>query len=73
MSMSGEPSPLPFVAGSAESSSEETAAAIDRAAEKNKDPEVAEVLDEASIAAEQTVGRVGWLRSVLKRLFCRPA
>lgn len=73
MSTSGEPSPLPFVAGAAEASSEETAAAIDRAAEKNKDSEVAEVLDEASLAAEQTVGRVGWLRSVLERLFGRPA
>jgi hypothetical protein len=72
MSASDEASPLPPVARAAEASSEETAAALDRAAEKNEDPEVAEVLDEAAIAAEQTVGRVGWLRSVLNRLFSRP-
>lgn len=70
--MSDETSGLPLVAGAAEASSVEAAAAIDRAAEKNDDPEVAEVLDEASIAAEQTVGRVSWLRSVVQRLFARP-
>jgi hypothetical protein len=73
MSMSDETSPLPLVAGAAETSSVETAAAIGRAAEMNDDPEVAEVLDEAAIAAEATVGRVGWLRSVVERLFARPA
>jgi len=72
MGVSDETAGLPLVAGAAEASSVETAAAIDRAAEKNDDPEVAEVLDEASIAAEQTVGRVGWLRSVVHRLFARP-
>ena len=72
MGVSDETSGLPLVAGAAEASSVETAAAIDRAAEKNDDPEVAEVLDEASIAAEQTVGRVGWLRSVVQRLFAQP-
>ena len=51
----------------------ETAAAIDRAAEKNEDPEVADVLDEAALAAQQTVGRVGWVRRTLDRLFGRPA
>ena len=69
MSTSDVSSPLPLVASAAETSSVETAAAIDRAAEKNDDPEVAEALDAASIAAEQTVGRVGWLRSVMQRLF----
>jgi hypothetical protein len=69
MSTSDASSPLPLVASAAETSSVETAAAIDRAAEKNDDPEVAEALDAASIAAEQTVGRVGWLRSVMQRLF----
>jgi hypothetical protein len=69
--MSDESSPLPLVAGAAESSSVETAAAIGRAAEMNDDPQVAEILDVASIAAEQTVGRVGWLRSVVERLFPR--
>jgi hypothetical protein len=73
MSTSDGSSPIPLVAGAAETSSVETAAAIDRAAEKNDDPEVAEVLDEASIAAQQTVGRVGWLRSAVDRLFGRPA
>lgn len=69
MSTSDESPPLPLVASAAETSSVEAAAAIDRAAEKNDDPEVAEALDEASMAAEQTVGRVGWLRSVMQRLF----
>ena len=69
MSTSDASSPLPLVASAAETSSVETAAAIDRAAEKNDDLEVAEALDAASIAAEQTVGRVGWLRSVMQRLF----
>jgi len=72
MGESDETPALPLVAGAAETSSVETAAAIDKAAEKNDDPEVAEVLDEASIAAQQTVGRVGWLRSAVQRLFARP-
>ena len=61
---------LPLIAGAAEASSEQTAAAIDGAARKNDDPEVAEVLDEAA-AAQTTVGRTGWLHSKLTRLFGR--
>ena len=60
---------LPLVAGAAEASSERTAAAIDEAANKNDDPEVAEALDDAAVAAQTTVGRVGWLRKKLTRLF----
>ena len=66
-------SPAPLVATAAEASSAETAAAIDRAAAINEDPEVAEVLDQAALAADQTVSRVGWLRSFLRRLFERSA
>jgi hypothetical protein len=73
MGVSDETSALPLVAGAAEASSSETAAAIERAAEKNEDPEVAEALDEAALAAQQTVGRVGWVRRTLDRLLVRPA
>ena len=66
-------SPAALVATAAEAASVETAAAIDRAAAINDDPEVAEVLDEAALTAEQAVGRVGWLRSFLRRLFARSA
>lgn len=64
---------IPLVAGSAEASSVQAAAAIDHAAEKNEDPEVAEILDDAALAAQQTVSRVGWLRGTLNRLLRRPA
>ena len=43
-----ESSHIPLIAGSAEASSVETAAAIDQAVEKNDDPEVAEILDDAA-------------------------
>jgi len=68
-----EHSHIPVVAGAAEASSVETAQAIHKAAAENDDPEVAESLDRAAIAAEQTVSRVGWLRSVMDRLFLRSA
>ncbi len=58
-----------MAAKASESSSVETAAHIERAAEKNQDPEVAEELHDAAIAADSTVARVGWLRSTLTRLF----
>ena len=67
----GETPHIPLIAGSAEASSVQTAAAIDQAAEKNDDPEVAEVLDEAALAAQQTVSRVGWLKRTVDRLFGR--
>jgi hypothetical protein len=53
------------------SASTEAAAAIERAAEKNEDPEVAVELQSAAIAADSTVGRVGWLRAMVHRLFGR--
>ena len=50
-------------------SSEETAAKVELAVELNEDPAVAEVLEDAAIAADITVARVGWLRSHVKRLW----
>jgi hypothetical protein len=66
--MSAEQSPLPLVAEAAATSSSDAAAAIDRAADMNDDPEVAQVLEEAAISADQTVSRVGWLRRALGHL-----
>lgn len=66
-------SDAPVIADAAETSSVETAVAIDRAVAINDDPEVAEALDQAALAADQTVSRVGWLRSLLRRLFARSA
>jgi hypothetical protein len=63
--MSGEQHPLPLIAEAAASSSSDAAAAIDRAAEKNDDPEVAEILEDAAMRADQTVSRMGWLRRAL--------
>ena len=54
-------------------SSEETAAKIEIAVEMNEDPAVAEVLEDAAIAADTTVTRVGWLGALLKRLRPEPA
>ena len=61
----------PMIADAAEASSVETAVAIDRAAAINDDPQVAEALDQAALAADQTVSRVGWLRGFLHRCFAR--
>jgi hypothetical protein len=52
-------------------SSERTADAIDRAVEKNDDPEVAAILDEATASAGTTVSRIGWLRHWVRRVFGR--
>ena len=49
-------------------SSEETVAKIELASEMNEDPAVAEVLEDAAVAADTTATRVGWLRSFVKRL-----
>jgi hypothetical protein len=73
MSLSRENSNIPLVAGAAEASSVEAAEAIHEAAAENADPQVAQILDHAAIAADQTVSRVGWLRGVFDRLFSRPA
>ena len=50
----------------------ETLKAIDEAADLNNDPAVAEVLDEATLAADVTVGRLAWLRARLRRLWPGP-
>jgi len=60
------------VAEAAEAASEQTLDAIERAAERNEDPEVAEILDDAALAADTTLARVGWVRSFLHRVFRRP-
>jgi hypothetical protein len=61
----------PRIADAAAVSADESAAAIERAAAVNEDPEVGEILDHAAMAAEQTVSRVGWLRGFLHRYFDR--
>jgi hypothetical protein len=61
-------SAAPSVADAAASSSAETVAAIDRAITENDDPAVGEILDDAALAADKTVSRVGWLRSFLHRI-----
>lgn len=63
---------LNLAAESSLSSSSETLSKIELAAEKNEDPEVAAVLEDAAIAADTTKTRVGWLRSILKRLRREP-
>jgi hypothetical protein len=57
------------VAAAAEDAASETADAIQRAADKNTDPAVADALDEAAVHADKTVARVGWLRRTVSRLF----
>ena len=59
----------PLVADGATAASAETVDAIKRAEEENEDPAVAEVLEDASIAADTTLTRVGWVRSFVHRLF----
>ena len=66
-------SAAPSVADAAASSSAETVAAIDRAIAENDDPAVGEILDDAALAADKTLSRVGWLRGFLHRLFSRSA
>lgn len=63
-----EASPVDQVAEAAVGSAEATSDAIRQAADVNEDPAVAEVLQEAAVHAETTVGRVGWLRSFIRRL-----
>lgn len=58
-------------ADAAMAATEKTADAIERAAERNDDPIVAEALDEAATHADTAVSRVGWLRSVIRRVFRR--
>jgi hypothetical protein len=47
--------PAPLLAEAAAASSVETAAAIDRAAEQNEDPEVGSMLEDAALSADATV------------------
>jgi len=63
----------PLIADAAADSSAMTAAAIDKAAAVNDDPEVGAILDKAAVAADQTVSRVGWLQSFVHRFFTRSA
>jgi hypothetical protein len=62
----------PSVADGAAAASAQTMDAIKRAEEKNEDPAVAEVLEDASIAADTTLTRVGWMRMFVHRLFGSP-
>lgn len=50
-------------------SAERTIDAIDAAAAKNDDPEVARILDEAAVSADTTASRVSWLRQLIRRAF----
>ena len=70
--MATDEAPAPLIAGAAAASSAETADAIDRAAAKNEDPEVAAILDDAALNADKTVSRVSWLRRIVDRVFSRP-
>ncbi len=56
------------VSDAAHASSETTAEKIEEAVEVNEDPKVGQALEEASIHADATVRRVGWLRDWLYRL-----
>ncbi|HEX5950236.1 MAG TPA: hypothetical protein VFZ96_04490 [Actinomycetota bacterium] len=58
-------------ADAAMAATEETADAIERAAERTDDPTVAEALDEAATHADTAMSRVGWLRGVIRRVFRR--
>jgi len=70
--MATDEAPAQLITGAAAASSAETADAIDRAADKNQDPEVAAILDDAALNADKTVSRVSWLRRIVDRLFSRP-
>ena len=52
----------------AQAAADQTVAAIEEAADKNQDPAVAEMLDVAVAKADTTSYRVGWLRSLLRRV-----
>ena len=57
------------VAGAAADASERTVDAIERAAEENDDPAVAQALEEAATHAGTAATRVGWLRNLIRRVF----
>ena len=58
-----------LAADAAYASAERTIGAIEDAARKNDDPEVAAILEEAAVNADTTANRVGWLRQVFRRAF----
>ena len=60
-------------ANAASASAERTVEAIEEAAAKNDDPEVAEILVEAAVSADTTAVRVGWLGRMLRWAFARRA
>ena len=62
-----EPSLEPVVAEAAYRSAAATVDAVEKAADENDDPAVAEALEEATTKAESTVGRLAWLRHRLRR------
>ncbi len=66
--MEPEERPEHTVAEAASAAAEETVEAIDVAAQENRDPVVAKALDDAALKADKTVSRVGWLRSLMRRL-----
>jgi hypothetical protein len=59
----------PVIADGAAAASARTLDAVERAAEENEDPAVAEILEDATIAADTAVVRVGWVRRFVHRLF----
>ena len=61
-----DPSLEPVVAEAAYQSAAATVEAVEKAAEENDDPVVAEALDAAATEAGSTVGRLGWLRHRLR-------
>ena len=58
-----------LAAEAAYTSAERTIGAIEEAAAKNDDPEVAAILDEAAVNADTTATRVGWLRQMFRKAF----
>ena len=54
-------------ADAAHAATVETAEAIEEAAKVNDDPEVAEVLDDATVKADVASTRTGWLSRLLHR------
>jgi hypothetical protein len=55
-----------LVADAASSSASTAAEAVQRAVEMNDDPDVADVLEEAAVETQTTVGRLEWLKRRLR-------
>lgn len=78
--MKGQDERMTLAAEASVAASVETADAIAEAAELNEDPQVAEALEHATLAADTSVVRVSWLarswgklRSTLRRHGGEPA